>query len=135
MTSPETAPCSPTVPTVKREVMEKKEVPARVATFKLAAALEEYEVKVRALAGTSPDLDLLQRLQHDFGELRLLCASLPKLSVSWVAVLVSHARLLPALCSRAGPAATALLQEHLAAIERLRNNCLRLMGAQGVVIA
>ena len=101
--------------------MHIKPFSARVLSFQLAAALERYELDLRALAGGWRDPELFRRLHEQFGELRLLGAALPKLSVSWVAVLVSHARLLPALCSRAGPAATALLQEHLAAVERLRN--------------
>ena len=114
--------------------MRFKELPTRVVTFKLAAALERYEMEMRALADTWVDLGCLQRLQAQFGELRMLCASLPKLSVSWVAVLLSRAKLVDALCGRARPAAAALLQEHLEAVEGLRKRCLRTMGAQGVVL-
>ena len=102
--------------------------------FKLAAALERYDMRLRALADRSLDLDIVRRVQHDFGELRLLCASLPKFSVSWTAVLLSRAKLLQALCQRAAPAASALLHEHLAAVEGLRRRCLRSMGAQAVVL-
>jgi hypothetical protein len=111
------------------------QLPTRVVTFKLAAALERYELEMRALlADTWVDLACLQRLQAQFGELRMLCASLPKLSVSWVAVLLSRAKLVDALCRRAGPAAAELLQEHLEAVEGLRKRCLRTMGAQAVVL-
>ncbi|MBC5781343.1 hypothetical protein H8N03_00205 [Ramlibacter sp. USB13] len=114
--------------------MRTKELSAPVAMFKLAAALERYDMRVRALAGRSLDLEIVRRVQHDFGELRLLCASLPKLSVSWTAVLLSRAKLLQALCQRAGPAAAALLHEHLAEVEGLRRRCLRAIGAQGLAL-
>lgn len=108
---------------------------ARVLTFKLAAALEKYEMEVRALAGGWLDLELCRRLQGQIGELRLYCASLPRVSVSWVAVMVSHARLLQAGCDRLLPASSALLHEHLAAVEGLRHRCLRMIGAQGPALA
>lgn len=114
--------------------MRIQQLSAPVAMFKLAAALESYDMRLRALAERSLDVDLVRRLQREFGELRLLCASLPKLSVSWTAVLLSRARLLQALCQRAKPAASTLLHEHLAAVEGLRLRCLRFMGAQSVVI-
>jgi hypothetical protein len=114
--------------------MQMKDFSARVVTFKLAAALERYEMDWRALADGWRDPALLRRLQEQFGELRLMGASLPKLSVSWVAVVVSRARLLQALCSRTGPAAGAL-HEHLAAVEGLRRRCLRMIGAQSVALA
>jgi hypothetical protein len=114
--------------------MRPKQQSAPVATFKLAAALERYDMRLRALAERSLDLELVRRLQHDFAELRLLCASLPKLSVSWTAVLLSRSRLLLALCQRTAQPASALLHEHLAAVEGLRRRCLRSMGAQGVVL-
>jgi hypothetical protein len=114
--------------------MQIKEFSARVVTFKLAAALEKYELDLRALADCWLDADAFRRLQQEFGEMRILGASLPRLSVSWVAVLVSRARLLQSMCSRGAPAFTAL-QEHLAAVEGLRARCLRLIGGQGPALA
>jgi hypothetical protein len=114
--------------------MHIKEFSTRVVTFKLAAALEKYEMDIRALADTWLDPDLFRRLQEEFGELRILGASLPKLSVCWVAVIVSRARLLQTLCSRNGPAMSAL-HEHLLAVEALRKRCLRTMGAQAGALA
>lgn len=111
--------------------MHIKQFSTRVVTFKLAAALEKYEMNLRALARARRDTELLRA---EFGELRILGASVPKLSVSWVAVLVSRTRLLHAVCGRAGPAVAALLQEHLAAVEALRVRCLRMMGAQAPAI-
>lgn len=115
--------------------MHIKEFSTRVVTFKLAAGLERYEMDLRRLAGEFLDAQLWRRLQSEFGELRILGASLPKLSVAWVAVLVSRARLLQAACGRTGPAFAAVLQEHLAAVEGVRRRCLRMMGAQAVVLA
>jgi len=113
--------------------MQMKEFSTRVVTFKLAAALEKYELDLRALADTWVDAECFRRIQQEFGEMRILGASLPKLSVSWVAVLVSRTRLLQALCSRTAAPAFLVLQEHLAAVESLRQRCLRSIGAQGVV--
>lgn len=114
--------------------MHIKEFSTRVVSFKLAAALEKYEMDLRALADTWLDPEVLRRLQQEFGELRILGASLPKLSVSWVAVLVSRTRLLQALCVTTAPVLS-LLQEHLLAVEGLRRRCLRTIGAQGGALA
>jgi hypothetical protein len=114
--------------------MHMKEFSSRVVTFKLAAALERYELDLRALAESWVDREAFRRVQQEFSELRILGASLPRLSVAWVAVLVSRARLLQALCGRTG-AAVAALQDHLADVEGLHRRCLRLIGAQGVVPA
>lgn len=114
--------------------MQIKDFSSRVVTFKLAAALEKYEIDLRALAEGWLDRDAFRRVQEEFSELRILGASLPRLSVSWVAVLVSRARLLQELCSRTGSAMGAL-QEHLTDVEGLRRRCLRLIGAQTVAVA
>ena len=111
--------------------MHIKEFSARVVTFKLAAALERYELDLRALADSWLDAEGFRRLQDEFGDLRILGASLPKLSVSWVEVLLSRAKLLRALGGRSA-SLVAALQEHLAAVQGLRNRCLRLIGAQMV---
>ena len=109
--------------------MQIKEFSTRVVTFKLAAALEKYELDLRALAADWLDAECLQRVQHDFGELRILGASLPRLSVAWVAVLVSRARFVQSLW---GPAVSvrAILDEHLRAVESLRKRCLLTIGAR-----
>jgi hypothetical protein len=107
---------------------------SRVVPFKLAAALDAYEVHLRALAETWFDPDLLRRVRQDFGQVRLLGAAVPKLSVSCIAVLVSHARLLQALRNRTGSAMVSL-HEHLGAVDHLRKRCLRMIGAQAVVLA
>jgi hypothetical protein len=109
--------------------MQMKESSTRVLTFKLAAALERYEMDLGELAQRWLDPELLRRMQEEFAQLRILGASVPRLSVAWVAVLVSRTRLLHALRGRTGPALAAL-QEHLAAVDGLRRRCLRTMGAQ-----
>jgi hypothetical protein len=111
-----------------------KNFSAPVVTFKLAAALEQYEEDLRACAETWRDGDLFRRIQQQFAELRILGASLPKLSASWVAVLVSRAQLLDALCHRTAPVMTAL-QDHLSAVACVRERCLRSMGADGAALA
>jgi hypothetical protein len=114
--------------------MHIKDFSARVITFKLAAALERYEVDLRALTDTWLDAELFRRLRDEFSELRILGASLPKLSVSWVEVLLSRARLLQALGGRPALLLPAL-QAHLAAVEGLHRRCLRMIGAQTVAPA
>jgi hypothetical protein len=113
--------------------MHIKEFSTRVVTFKLAAALEKYEMDLRDLADTWLDAQLWHRLHAEFGELRILGSSLPRLSVAWVAVLVSRTRLLQALCSSTASAGAAL-HEHLVAVDGLRRRCLRSIGAQTVVL-
>ncbi|GAB3651342.1 hypothetical protein [Ramlibacter alkalitolerans] len=114
--------------------MNIKEFSPRVVTFKLAAALEQYELDLRALTEGWLDADAFRRLQQEFGAMRVLGAALPRLSVSWVAVMVSRNRLLRSLCGRSG-SVLAALQEHLAAVEGLRARCLRMMGAQTPALA
>jgi hypothetical protein len=114
--------------------MHIKEFSTRVVMFKLAAALEKYEMDLRRLAEAWLDAALFRRLQEEFSELRILGASLPRLSVAWVAVLVSRTRLVQALC-RGRSSWGAELQEHLKAVEGLRRRCLRSIGAQNVVLA
>lgn len=104
-----------------------------VATFRLAAALERYEMDLQALTQRWRDVELRRRLREQFREMRLLGASLPQVSVSWIAVLVSRARMLQAFFARTGRAGIAL-QEHLHAVAALRNGCLRLLGAQGAAL-
>lgn len=103
-----------------------KNFSARVVTFKLAAALEQYEEDLRALAESWVDAALFRRVVQQFGELRILGASVPRLSANWVAVLISRARLLEALYGRSQPVLAAL-QEHLAAVESLHQRCVRSM--------
>src|SRR5262245_61283478 len=113
--------------------MNISELSSRVLTFKLAAALESYEIHLRALAEAWVDPDLFRRVRDEFSEVRALGASLPKLSVWCVDVLVSHARLLESLRSRTG-GAMASLQEHLGAVDLLRRHCLQMIGSQAVVL-
>lgn len=112
--------------------MHTKDSARHVATFRLAAALERYEMDLQALAQRWRDAELRRRLREQFREMRLLGASLPQVSVSWVAVLVSRSRMLQALFARGF--AGAALQEHLHAVAALRNGCLRLLGAQGAAL-
>ena len=114
--------------------MHLKHFSQRVVTFKLAAALENYEGDLRLLAAGWRAPDALRRVQREFGELRILGASLPRLSVAWVAVLVSRTRWLQALGDRESPALR-LLEEHLMAVGGLRRRCLRAIGAHGGALA
>lgn len=114
--------------------MRNNEPSSRVVTFKLAAALEQYEQDLRALAQTWLDPDLFRRVQQQFCELRMLGAALPKLSASWVAVLVSRAHLVDAACRCTG-SALSVLQDHLSAVESARHRCVRSIVAGGAALA
>jgi len=109
--------------------MQKNEFSARVVAFQFAAALERYELALRALKMPWLDLALLRRIQREFRQLRILGAALPRVSVSWMAVLVSRDHLLQALRAHTGRA-TAALHEHLASVEDLRARCLHLLARQ-----
>ena len=106
--------------------MQSNELSARVVAFQFAAALERYEMELRSLTVPWLDLGLLKRLQREFRQLRMLGAALPKVSVSWMAVLVSRDRLLQALRARTGRA-TAALHDHLVSVEDLRARCVHLL--------
>lgn len=109
--------------------MQGKGLSPRVLTFKFAAALDKYEMDLRKLAQGWHDAELFARVQGQFKVLRMLGASLPRLSVFWVAVLVSRVRLLQSVVEPAGPTAP-VLHEHLVAVEGLRRRCLRALGLE-----
>ena len=90
--------------------MHVKEFSARVVTFKLAAALEKYEMDLRALAEPWIEPEVFRRLHEQFGELRMLGASLPR------------PRLEADACSRPHPARAAA-RARMAKGRSVRGNC------------
>lgn len=96
--------------------------------FQLAALLEKYEEDVEELASRWPDTTLYTRVSREIDEMRLLCASLPLLSVPWVHLLISHAELMHCLwkCTAGGKsrAAEDCKANHYIAIRALREKCL-----------
>jgi hypothetical protein len=102
---------------------------ADTTAFRLAALLEEYEQHVGELTSTWLDAALYARVSREIGEMRLLCAALPLLSVPWVHLLISHAELVHCLwtCPPDGEEshpAERCKAHHLVAIRALRQKCL-----------
>ena len=93
--------------------------------LQLIEALEAYEADVKLLCGSWLDMELYQSVSQQVDELRLYAAALPRVSVQWVAVLISHAELIHSLWkarkSEADDAASVenLLVDHIAAIHLL----------------
>jgi hypothetical protein len=93
--------------------------------FQLVAALEEYEADVTQLCRSWLDMEQYQWVSQQIDELRLYSADLPKLSVPWVSVLISHSELIHSLWKARRPHADDqapiedVLAEHLAAVRAL----------------
>lgn len=110
--------------------MSAREFPAIDATaFQLAALLEQYEQDVEQLTSTWLDAALYERVCRELGDMRLLCAGLPLLSVPWVNLLISHAELMHCLWrgapgGGASSPAERCKERHLVAIHTLREKCL-----------
>lgn len=114
------------------EMLETKTRMERAIAFQLAAALERYEEQSAEMVRTWLDMDLYAQVSGLVDEMRLHCASLSRLSVPWVAFLISHSELvfcLWRLGSRpAGgcPEVQACVGRHSAALRDLRQCCVRL---------
>ena len=96
--------------------------------FELAAAVENYEQACEQLVATRPDMALYQSVSRQVDHMRLLCASLPQVSVAWVGLLISHAELVHCLwrCgekSALSPELEACQVRHAHAIRALREKC------------
>ena len=105
--------------------MSARDQDTRQAALQLIEALEAYEADVKLLCGSWLDMEHYQSVSQQVDELRLYAAALPRVSVQWVAVLVSHAELIHSLWkarkSEAEDAASVahLLSDHIAAIHLL----------------
>lgn len=64
-----------------------------VTAFRLAAALDAYELSVNELTASCRDLELYRRAMEQIAQVRRCCASRADLSVPWVALLISHSQL------------------------------------------
>lgn len=99
--------------------------------FQLAATLDAYEQALGQLRLPGPAPDALARLAQHFDEMQLYAASLPQLSVSWVALLISRAEFTHHLWRAHGATDTGnlplLLEQHKEAIGTLRSRCRRLL--------
>jgi hypothetical protein len=71
--------------------MSASEAPALTAiAFQLAAALDAYAQDVEAMVTQRMDPEVYQRVSGDMDKMRLYSSSLPRLSVSWVEVMIRH---------------------------------------------
>ena len=98
--------------------------------FHVLAALEEYEEHVTTLVTCGWDADVYMKASDQFADLQLHCASLPKVQVPWVAVLISRFEFVAALWDsraavRGQPRLRALHEQHCASISELRQRCMR----------
>ncbi|MBC5765326.1 hypothetical protein [Ramlibacter albus] len=58
--------------------------------FQLAAALEAYEAELDRMTGVHIDPELYQLVAQCMDDMRMFAASLPKLSVLWVELMIRH---------------------------------------------
>ena|SRR5205085_9827443 len=102
--------------------------------FRVAAALERYQAAMTCVTEWDSGPKALHALADSFRVLRLECAGLPVVNVSWAALLISHFELLSLLApgarclrERAGVHADAQLQRHHSLIDALARECRSLM--------
>ncbi|HEY0825647.1 MAG TPA: hypothetical protein VGD76_17810 [Ramlibacter sp.] len=101
-----------------------------VVAFQLAARLEEYEAECREMVRTWYDADLYEQVSRSVDVMRLHCASIPQLSVPWVALLIAHTELVHCLWKVGAdlPASAPRMQDclrgHAAALGRLQERCI-----------
>lgn len=102
--------------------------------FQLLASVEDYEQALADVPVQGPEPELLARLAADFDQMQLQAATLPQLSVSWVALLISRAELMHRLwvphqnhAPHAGGEFGELLEQHREAVHALRCRAMRLI--------
>ena len=101
--------------------------------FQLLASLDDYEQALEAVPTHGTDAELLARMSLHFDQMQLQAATLPELSVSWIALLISRAELMHRLwmtqqrAARPGPELPELLQQHREAVQALRARAMRLI--------
>lgn len=99
--------------------------------FQLAATLDAYEQELGKVRLGGPTVDTLAQMAQHFDQMQLYAASLPQLSVSWVALLISRAEFTHHLWRAQGRTETGnlqlLLEQHKDAIEGLRSRCRRML--------
>lgn len=109
-----------------------------VNAFQVAACLDEYEESVRHLAVDRFDLEIYRRTLQQMERVCRHCASLPQLSVPWIALLIAHSGLIDLLWKsiqdpkyETGKLAHQAA-EHRTAVRTLRQQCLALFSREQV---
>lgn len=101
--------------------------------FQLAAAIECYDAQVERMVRHPIDPELYQSVAQRMDEMRMYAASLPRLSVPWVEVMIRHFELTHGLwraqCGEIGEAELlALRDQQRDAVRVLRQACLKVLG-------
>jgi hypothetical protein len=96
--------------------------------LELAAAVEEYARASDQLVATWLDMELYQAVSRQVDHMRMLCASLPEVSLPWVEVLIAHTELVHCLWKHAdkavpGEELARCRAQHVAAVHALREKC------------
>jgi hypothetical protein len=104
----------------------------RTVALQMLAALQAYDEDLLPLA-RGYDPERYARLAEQFDQLRLHAASLPELSVPWVAVLVSRAEMTFTLFkaqqdANARSSVTQFIERHRIEVRELRGRCAKLSG-------
>lgn len=104
---------------------------ATAIAFQLAAQLDAYEHELGQVTLDGDDAELHARLAGLFDEMQAYAGSLPELSVSWLALMISRAEfthhLWTARNARGQGDLELLLEQHREAIDALRVRCARML--------
>jgi hypothetical protein len=100
--------------------------------FQLAAALYAYERDISLMAAGRMDPELYQAIGRRMDEMRTYAASLPRLSVAWVDVLIRHFELTHGVWQvqqdkLAAAQIARLHEDQRQACARLRKQCLHML--------
>lgn len=105
--------------------------------FQLLAALDRYDRDVERMVDTWLDMDLYRSVSDQIEQIRMYSTALPRLSVSWVELLIAHAELVHSLWRlrfREDAAEQSRLNEvrarHEACVATLKARCLRLVASR-----
>jgi hypothetical protein len=102
--------------------------------FRMVAALERYQAQWEELIDRWFDHDCWLKVNAELDELRRLVAAVPEFSADLMQVIMRHAQLLRSLIKPSADGVktaevTALRRKLGAAVDDLRNKCLRVLGA------
>jgi hypothetical protein len=103
-------------------------------TFQLAAAIEAYEHDVEKMVSHEMDPELYQRVSHHMDQMRMYAASVPRLSVAWVELLIRHFELTHAMWRAQNghadwQAVRDIREAQRNAAQALRRHCLQILAA------
>src|SRR4051812_3350647 len=102
--------------------------------FQLAGALEAYELDIEQMVSHQNDPELYQRVGQHMDRMRLYAASVPRLSVAWVELLIRHFELTHALWRHQKGELPAQAERDVRLAQRnaaqvLRRQCLQLVAS------